>query len=494
MHYTTNEKIEQVKNRLFVAIDVGKWLLHVKYMDHTRIVFNQKTYRFSNSSKGFKDLLDCTKTMQESIGYDEAVFGMEPTGHYWLNLAIKLESMGLMVVTVNQNHMKKIEEVVDGSQKKDDNKDPEGIGLLMALGDWTPYYRPEGIYAEIRKAYRLLEGCTEDTTRYTNELHGYLDKHLPGYESCFGKGKGVTCALSLAVLKKAALPEDILDLGIEGILNIWKESGLHGTKIRAEKIINAMLDSKGYAIIDGAETARYELGCIIRKLELAIETEEGAEKLVRKTVVLIPGAQHLLGIKGISYRTVAGFFAIVGDLKKRFSNAKQLVKLAGLNIIIRSSGKHKGEARISKRGCPELRTALYRVLTALLENTPAFKPLKDHFMKRTDNPLKPIKANIAMCNKLLRIFYAMVTHDEDFDEKKMLGDIKRMDNTRVSSAVTEAGKLANQLDLVLYGMKGEVITGEGMEMIRKICRAMKGLVASAERGSVKEAVPDAIGS
>ena len=111
-------------------------------------------------------------------------------------------------------------------------------------------------------------------------------------------------------------------------------------------------------------------------------------------------------------------------------------------------------------------------------------------MKRTDNPLKAIQANVAMCNKLLRIFYAMVAHDEDFDEQKMLGDIKRMDSTKVSSAVTEAEKLTDQLDKVLYGIKGEEMTGETIEEIRKISRAMKGLVASAERGSVKGNVPD----
>ena len=169
MHYTVNQKIEQVKNKLFVAIDIGKREYHVKYMDHTRTVYNPKAYIFKNSSKGLEDLLARTKTMLESTGYDEAVFGMEPTGHYWLNLAIKLEGMGFKVVTVNQNHTKKIEEVVDGIPQKSDDKDPEGIGILMALGDWTPYYRPKGIYAEIRKAYRLLEKCTEDTTRYTNE-------------------------------------------------------------------------------------------------------------------------------------------------------------------------------------------------------------------------------------------------------------------------------------------------------------------------------------
>ena len=493
MHYTTTQKIEQVKEKLLVAIDVGKRSLHVKYMDYTRKVHNRKAYRFDNSIKGFEALLDDTKKMCDSLGLEDVVFGMEATGHYWQNLAVHLEILGMTVVTVNQNHTKKVEEIVDGSQGKDDDKDPEGIGILMALGDWSPYYRPEGDYAEIRKAYRFLEWCTEDTTRYTNKLHGYLDKHLPGYEPCFGKDKGVTSGLSLAVLKKAALPEDIIDLGAEGILNTWEADGLHGTKSMAEKIVKAVSGNKGYAITDGCETCRIELSGIVRKLELAIEEEKEAEKQVRKIVARIPGAQRLLGIKGISYRTVAGFFAIVGDLKKRFSNAKQLVKLAGLNIVIRSSGIYKGEARISKRGCPELRTALYRVLTALLKNTPAFKPLRDHFMKREDNPLNAIKANVAMCNKLLRIFYAMVVHDEDYDEKKMLGDIKRMDQTKESPAAAEAAKLKNELDMILYGAKGKEVTNEMIESIQKVGKAMKGLVAVAERGSIKETLPQAAG-
>ena len=488
MHYTTQEKVGQVKNKLLVAIDVGKHDLHVKFMDSTRKVYGKETYRFSNSARGLEELIERSEATGASAGFGEAVFGMEPTGHYWLNLAIHLEALGMTVVTVNQNHTKKVEEVVDGSQRKDDNKDPEGIGILMALGDWSPFYRPEGVYAEIRKAYRLLEGCTENTTRYTNQLHGYLDKHLPGYESCFGKDKGITCGLSLAVLKKASLPEDILDLGTDGILGIWKEAGLRGTRHRAEEIVAAVRDGMGYAITDGAEAGRLELTCIVRSLELAIALEDDAGLEVRRLVVKIPGALRLLRIKGISYRTVGGFFAIVGDLGKRFSNAKQLVKLAGLNVVVRSSGKHKGEAHISKRGCPELRTALYQVLTALLKNTPAFKPLRYYYMKRADNPLNAFKANVAMCNKLLRIFYAMVIHDEDFDPEKMLGDVKRTDRTAESSATAEAGKLVNKIDGILEGAKGETVTEEMAEEIRKAVRAIKGLVSVADREAAKEEI------
>lgn len=47
--------------------------------------------------------------------------------------------------------------------------------------------------------------------------------------------------------------------------------------------------------------------------------------------------------------TAAGFIAEVGDIK-RFIHPSQIQKLAGLNLIENSSGKHKGRTSIIKRG------------------------------------------------------------------------------------------------------------------------------------------------
>lgn len=46
--------------------------------------------------------------------------------------------------------------------------------------------------------------------------------------------------------------------------------------------------------------------------------------------------------------TAAGFVSEVGDIK-RFTHPNQIQKLAGLNLIEDSSGKHKGKRSISKR-------------------------------------------------------------------------------------------------------------------------------------------------
>lgn len=48
----------------------------------------------------------------------------------------------------------------------------------------------------------------------------------------------------------------------------------------------------------------------------------------------------MLTIKGVEIMTTAGFVSEVGDIK-RFTHPSQIQKLAGLNLIGNSLGKHK---------------------------------------------------------------------------------------------------------------------------------------------------------
>lgn len=62
----------------------------------------------------------------------------------------------------------------------------------------------------------------------------------------------------------------------------------------------------------------------------------------------IEHVDKLLEIKGIGVTTVAGFIAEVGDIR-RFDNTKEFQKLAELELVADSLGKHKGKTKISKR-------------------------------------------------------------------------------------------------------------------------------------------------
>lgn len=70
--------------------------------------------------------------------------------------------------------------------------------------------------------------------------------------------------------------------------------------------------------------------------------------------------EKLLEIKGVGMSTVIGLIAEVGDIG-RFTDPKQIQKLAGLEIVKKSSGKKKGQPRISKRGRQKLRRTMWEL-------------------------------------------------------------------------------------------------------------------------------------
>jgi transposase len=133
----------------------------------------------------------------------------------------------------------------------------------------------------------------------------------------------------------------------------------------------------------------------------------------------------MLAIKGIGKDTVAGFFSEVGDLSF-YSHPKQIIKLAGLSLKENTSGKHKGQTKITKRGRKTLRALLFRVAMPLVAKNTAFKALHEYFTKRQNNPLKKMQSLIAICNKLIRILFTIGKNQCEFSEERMLRDIPHM--------------------------------------------------------------------
>lgn len=86
-------------------------------------------------------------------------------------------------------------------------------------------------------------------------------------------------------------------------------------------------------------------------------------------------------IQGIGVVSVGGFFAEVGDLR-RFESPKQIQKLAGLAIRGNSSGKHKGQTSISKRGRARLRAVLFGAAMTLVAKNKVFQEIHEYYIGR----------------------------------------------------------------------------------------------------------------
>jgi len=124
----------------------------------------------------------------------------------------------------------------------------------------------------------------------------------------------------------------------------------------------------------------------------------------------IPYGAKLLSIKGLGVVSVAGIIGEIGDFKK-FKTRSEIMKMAGLDLYEISSGKMKGQQRISKRGRGLLRKILYYAAIQTIRKNGI---LHDYYTRLTDGGMKRMKALVAVSRKLFGIIYAIVRDDSEY--------------------------------------------------------------------------------
>jgi transposase len=330
-------------------------------------------------------------------------------------------SNGISVVQVNPYAVKQTKELEDNSQRKDDRKDPKLIANLVKDGNYGMPYLPEGLYAELRGLSMHRDQLTEDRIRQLNRLHREMKIYFPEYKDAFGKIDGAFC---LEVLKKAPFPEDIIGLGTDGIRQIWHEAKLRGRGYsRAGEIVRYAAESVG--ITDGIMASRRNVKWIVNTILMMEKELSEVEEELRQKCLEIPYAENLLMISGLGENTLTGILAEIGDIS-RFDDAKEIQKLSGLGLAACSSGKHKGETKISHRGRKRLRYWLFQAGKSVVSHSAEFKELHVYYTTRENNPLKKMQSLIVIACKVVRVIYAILKNGTTYDPQKMVADIRRM--------------------------------------------------------------------
>lgn len=270
-------------------------------------------------------------------------------------------------------------------------------------------------------AKKIRDLLTEDLQTVQGQVHNWIDRYFPEFLTVFKKWEGKA---ALQFLKLYALPHEIAEFNEDELLihlrkSVSRSVGLN--KIRELK----QAASKSIGLRQGAEMARLELKTILAKYELIQLQFEELDAKIDGLLDQIPGVPQMLAIKGVGKDTIAGFFAEVGDLRD-YTHPRQIIKLTGLNLNENTSGKHKGRTTITKRARKKLRALLFRVCMIHVANNTAFKTLHAYYTQRADNPIKKMQSLIALCNKLIRIFFSIGKNQFEFDEGKMLRDIPHL--------------------------------------------------------------------
>ena len=428
--FSKDDKLSFINDdMLIIGCDIGSDSHYVRAIDTRGRELSKGAFTFSNDNEGFRNAKEWALKLAAEHNKAQIVLGLEPTGHYWFCLAAWMISNGISVVQVNPYAVKQTKELEDNSQSKNDRKDPKLIANLVKDGNFGMPYLPEDLYADLRRLSMLRDQLTEDRVRSAMRNCGLT---FPTQR--------IVVNLAPADVKKVGSLYDlpiliaILKAGhqLDGLRKIWHDAKLRGRGYnRADKIIRLCEESVGlkHGTSGGKESARWFAEQMMELSEKLVEIETMLREKCRK----IPHVENVLTIKGIGDTTLSGILAEMGD-NTRFDDVKEIQKLSGLGLVACSSGKHKGETKISHRGRKRLRYWLFIAAKSVITHSEEFRSLHEYYTTRLDNPLKKMQSVIAIACKLLRIIYTLLRTGRKYDPEKMLRDIRRPTSTAVQTA------------------------------------------------------------
>jgi transposase len=288
---------------------------------------------------------------------------------------------------------------------------------LVKEGNYFKMYLPEGVYRDLRNLTRERYQLRKKLNNDKNRLRAQLDRYFPEFVRVFKDPLGQT---SVFILKNKPFPTDIIELTEQQLADAIKiASGKRLGLKKAQELKQAAMSSVG--LREGLESARYRINSCLEEIEFHQKQMHSTEDEMDRQLTQTGFKRNLLSIPGVGIITAARFLGEVGDIA-RFDSPDQVIKLAGLNLKTNSSGKKKGETKITKRGRSELRSLLYQSALVMVSKNPQMKSLYQYYRTRSVNPLKSKQALVVISKKIVRVMFALMKKDELYDPAAVMGE------------------------------------------------------------------------
>lgn len=385
-----------------VGIDIAK-------NSHQATVIDQKgstvvkPFNFANSSIGFSKFIDKLLEVDNNISNFE--FGMEATGHYWLNLYCKLIDLNSVVHVINPVQSDALRGLYI-RQTKNDSKDSFIIAELIRFGRYAETTLADNDTIALRELTRqrfYLVDCISDTKRKVISL---IDKIFPEYQDIFTDMFGST---SLELLSTYTSPDIIAELDINAFTQFLKRAS-HGRfgLSKATEIQSIAKNTFGsFLFADSSSFAIKQLLEQIQLLESQVKELENyiAEKLDRFKTTLTT-------INGVGKTLAAVFISEIGDIN-RFDAPEKLAAFAGIDPSVKQSGEFIGtKCHMSKRGSPYLRRALYLAAVSCNLHNPAMRTIYDK--KRSQGKPHAVALSVVE-RKLVNIIFNLMKTGKSYE-------------------------------------------------------------------------------
>lgn len=386
----------------YIGIDIAK-------RSHQAAVTNAsgelivKPFSFKNSAIGFAQFLSVLE--ENSVAYSCCVIGLEATGHYWYPLYFFLVEQKFTVKVFNPIQTAAFREIAI-RKVKNDNHDSIMIADFTRFGRYSETYIPSEAMLALKNLSRFrlsVSDLCSDLKRRTLVL---LDQIFPEYSSVFSDTFGTT---SKQLLEKYSTPDEFSEISTTKLANfIHKISRGRFGREKAELIKAAAHDSVGisYAI----DTFPFQIKQLVEQIEFM---EDQLNEIDAEMAKLLAQSEYsvITTISGIGPTLGSIIVSEIGDIE-RFETSSKLVAYAGLDASVKQSGEFNStQNKISKRGSPHLRRALWMAAFMSLRNDPA---LYDYYSRLRARGKSHRLATTAVARKLCIIVWAIMKSKQPY--------------------------------------------------------------------------------
>lgn len=397
-----------VLSLFFLGIDVGKRNHEAGLIDEKGNPIG-KSLKFANSKAGSDKLLKFIN--QFELTSDNTVIGLEATGHYWLSIFSYLHKLGFKTTVFNPLQSDALRHFYI-RKTKTDTKDAYLIAQVIRIDspEETPFLEEDLL--QLRHLERLRFSFVDQCSDLKRKVISLLDQVFPEYEKFFSNIFGIS---STEVLLHHPLPEDLLNIETEKLADLLNKvsKGRYGESralAKANQMKESALDSFGITV--GSDVFKLQIKLLLEQIKLI---EEHLKTIEHSMIEISNRQKHFLTtITGISDVTACVILGEIGSIS-RFERPEQLVAFAGLDASVHQSGDfNSNRTRLSKRGSPYLRRALWQAAFVASNRDPA---LSLHYQKLRQRGKAHGTAVGAVARKLTHIVFAILRDNKPYEPR-----------------------------------------------------------------------------
>lgn len=380
-----------------VGMDVGKGEIFtvVRWADETF----ERPWKAENPTE-VMPLVAVLKILAKDRG---VTIAMESTGTYGDAMRQALCDAGLCVHRVSGKAAHDYAEIFDGVPSKHDGKDAAIVAELAALGKSWPWPTEPKTDKDAEMAYWVdwLDAQQSIQMLWIGRLEGLLARHWPELTSLLD----LTSATLLEMLAHYGGPTKVkADSKAASQIAHWG-----GPLLKRQKI-KAVLESAETTV--GVRQNTQDIQRMRQYATMALGAFRETQKVKRQLKSLAKGnAVIQRQAKAVGVTTACILWVALGD-PKNYHCGEAYRKAMGLNLKERSSGKHKGRLKISKRGPSITRRWLYFAAMRLSQK-PDIR--RWYEAKKARDQDRGIGALIGITRKLALALYSVGVYEEPFD-------------------------------------------------------------------------------